>query len=142
MVETQKLSKNVPMRRSSKRLKFLIGGAILLIAAVYLLLSAVRGATAYYLTVAEIKAQGPSQRSVRVAGDIVGDSIVWSARELRLEFEIADESGKLPVVYHGSRPDMFRDGAQVVLEGSYTSDGKFQARNMLLKCPSKYEEAK
>jgi cytochrome c-type biogenesis protein CcmE len=36
---------------------------------------------------------------------------------------------------------MFRDGAEVVLEGRYTTEGVFEARTMLLKCPSKYEEA-
>jgi cytochrome c-type biogenesis protein CcmE len=124
-----------------RRTKYLIGGAIILSAVVYLLLAAARGATTYYLTVGELKAHGPSTRIVRVSGNVVGGSIVWSARELLLEFEISDTSGKVPAIYHGSRPDMFRDDAEVVLEGKYTAEGRFQAQKMLLKCPSKYEEA-
>jgi cytochrome c-type biogenesis protein CcmE len=123
------------------RTRYWVGGAIILGAVIYLLLTAARGATTYYLTVGELKARGPSTRIVRVSGNVVGGSIVWSPRELRLEFEIADASGKLPAIYHGSRPDMFRDDAEVVLEGKYTAEGRFQAQKMLLKCPSKYEKA-
>lgn len=143
MTDSASASERVTPRHESRRqAKLIVGGAIVVLAVAYLLLTAARGATAYYLTVAEIRAQGPAQRNVRVAGTIVGESIVWSARELRLEFDVTDESGRLPVVYHGARPDMFRDGAQVVLEGQYAPEGRFRARSMLLKCPSKYEEAK
>lgn len=122
------------------RLRFLIGGLIVALVTGYLIFSAARGSAAYYLTVREVEQRDPSPRSVRVAGSVVGDSIVWDARDLRLAFDIVDESGRLPVVYSGSLPDMFRDGAQVVVEGTLGSDGVFEARTMLLKCPSKYEE--
>jgi len=124
-----------------QRTRYLIGGAIIFVAVIYLLLTAARGATTYYLTVNELKARGPSARIVRVSGNVVGETIVWSPREMLLEFEIADASGQLSAVYHGSRPDMFRDEAEVVLEGKYTDEGRFQAQKMLLKCPSKYEKA-
>ena len=80
-------------------------------------------------------------RNVRVAGYVVGESIVWEPRDLHLAFDMTDESGKLSVVYSGARPDMFRDQAEVVVEGKMGQDGVFEARTMLLKCPSKYEEA-
>ena len=94
----------------------------------------------------EIVERGPSPRAVRVAGTIVAGSIEWEPRELRLQFQISDEhttahAKPLQAVYYGPRPDMFRDGADVVLEGTYTSVGIFEARTMLLQCPSKYEEA-
>ena len=122
--------------------KLLIGGLIVAVAVLYVVLATARGATAYYLTVAEVKAQGPSEKTVRVAGTIRGDSIQWDARNLVLQFDIGDDSGMLPVSYHGPRPDMFQDGATAVLEGHYTSTGVFEAKTLLLKCPSKYEGAK
>lgn len=128
--------------RTSRLPRLLIGGLIIALAALYLVYSTAQGATAYYLTVEEIKAQGPSGRNVRVAGDIRGESIRWDARALVLQFEISDASGVLPVIYHGPRPDMFRDGATAVLEGRYTPEGIFEAKNLWLKCPSKYEESK
>ena len=117
--------------------KILIGGALVLLAVIYLVITAMRSSTEYYLTIEELHARGPSPRQVRVAGNVVGDSIVWSPRDLRLEFQVTDASGTLSILYHGARPDMFRDGAQVVLEGRYTEQGVFEADSMLLKCPSK-----
>ena len=107
----------------------------------YLIFVAASGSTAYYVTIQEIQEQGASQRNVRVAGNIVEESILWEPRDLRLEFEIVDESGRMAVVYNGSRPDMFRDEAELVVEGKLSPDGIFEARTLLLKCPSKYEEA-
>jgi cytochrome c-type biogenesis protein CcmE len=142
MIESQSAENSRGWRHpTSRQTKLLIGGFIVVLAVGYLILTAMGGSAAYYHTVAELKAQGPSARSVRVAGTIVGQSIVWKARDLTLQFEIADQSGTLPVVYHGPRPDMFQDGAEVVVEGQYTSGGIFEARTLLLKCPSKYEEA-
>lgn len=142
MIETQDTTNGLPQRRPTAReAKLLIGGLVVVLAVAYLILTAVRGSTAYYLTVAELQAQPPSERNVRVAGTIVEQSIIWETRDLVLQFEIADESGSLPVVYHGARPDMFGDGAEVVVEGRYTPQGIFQAQSLLLKCPSKYEEA-
>ncbi|MBC7236198.1 MAG: cytochrome c maturation protein CcmE [Chloroflexi bacterium] len=131
----------IPLARSRARSKFLIGGLLIVVAVAYLIITAARGSTAYYLTVAELKAQGATGRQVRVAGYVIGESIVWSAQDLRLEFDLQDDSGTLPVIYIGARPDMFRDGAEVVVEGRYNEQGVFEAGNMLLKCPSKYEEA-
>ncbi len=119
--------------------KLLIGVAVVVLALAYLVLTAAQGSTAYYMTVAEVKAQGASAGKVRVAGEIRGDTIRWDARNLLLSFDVGDESGTLSVVYQGPRPDMFRDGATVVLEGRLDGPGPFKADTLLLKCPSKYE---
>ena len=123
-----------------RRMKYAIAGAIIIIAMAWFIMTSMGASTAFYLTVAELKARGPSDRLIRASGTVVGDSIEWDAQEMLLQFEIADESGSLPVVYHGPRPDMFMDGAQAVAEGRYTEDGIVDATSLLLKCPSKYEE--
>ncbi len=138
---TKEANAQVSAGDAPSRRKYLIGGAIILAAVIYLLSTAARGATTYYLTVGELLAQGPSSRLVRVSGEVVEGTIDWSPRELHLVFEIADASGRMPAIYYGPRPDMFRDEAQVVLEGRYTADGTFIAQKILLKCPSKYEKA-
>ena len=123
------------------RSKFIIGGAIIVLAVGYLIVSSIGGSTAYYLTVEEVKAKGPSERTVRVAGTVMGDTIEWNAQELMLRFTIADASGSLAVIYNGPRPDMLWDSAEAVVEGRYIQEESFEANNLLLKCPSKYEEA-
>ena len=128
-------------RRGGKQRKFLIGGLIIVATVGYVIYAAARGSTAFYVTIGELAGQDSSARSVRVVGNVIGESILWEPRDLRLQFEITDGSGLLPVSYQGTRPDMFRDGAEVVVEGKLSPDGTFEARTMLLKCPSKYEEA-
>jgi cytochrome c-type biogenesis protein CcmE len=125
---------------NGKQLKFLIGGLIVVAAIGYLIFAA-SGSAAYYITIGELEEQQASRRNVRVSGFVIGESIEWDARDMRLQFEIEDESGQIPVHYHGARPDMFRDGAEVVVEGKLDGAGVFEARTMLLQCPSKYEEA-
>ncbi len=120
--------------------KFIVGGAMIVLAVGYLIFSSIGGSAAYYLTVEEVKAKGPSGRDVRVTGIVLGDTIEWDAQEWILEFKIADDSGTLAVIYHGARPDMLRDGAEAIVEGKYTENDSFEANNLLLKCPSKYEE--
>ncbi len=142
MIEAQNIEGTRPQKRlGSRQLKFLIGGLIIVATVGYLVYAAAHGSAAYYVTIGELTEQGTSARSVRVVGNVIGESIVWEARDQRLQFEITDGSGLLPVSYHGSRPDMFRDGAEVVVEGKLDPEGTFEARTMLLKCPSKYEEA-
>lgn len=121
-------------------MKFIIGGAIIFLVVGWLIYSNIEGSTAYYLTVEELMAQGPSDRMARVSGLAVGETINWDPQQMTLQFEIADEGGSLPVLYEGIRPDMLQDGAQVVVEGRYTTSGVFEATTLLLQCPSKYAE--
>jgi len=126
-------------RRSVKQMKFLAGGAVVVLVIAYLIFSSMQGATAPYLTVGEVKAAAQSQRLVRVSGTVVGDTIGWDAHNVVLKFNLSDDTGSLPVVYKGLRPDMLLDGATATAEGKMGTDGTFQASQILLKCPSKYE---
>lgn len=123
--------------------KFIVGGVIIAAVIIYLIISSMGGSAAYYLTVAELKAQGADAvgKKVRVAGLIDGSTIEYDQQSLRLAFDIVDDSGRLPVIYHGPRPDMFQDQAEAVVEGALDEEGVFEATSLLLKCPSKYEAA-
>ena len=94
------------------------------------------------MTIAEVQALGPEQtRNSRVAGEIVPNSVEWSTRDLHLTFEIQDETGMLPISYHGPQPDMLVDAVEAVVVGKYDPAGQvFEAEELLMKCPSKYEE--
>ena len=121
-------------------LKLAIAGGVVLLAIAYLVLTATSATTVYYVTVPELRAQGlPAGRFVRVSGGVASGSVVREGTTVR--FDIADTSGDLPVVYEGVVPDIFGDGAQVVVEGRLAADGTFQARTLLAKCPSRFEAA-
>lgn len=127
-------------KRTSGRMKFIIGGAIIVVVIAWLIYSNIGSSSTYYLTVEQLMAEGPSSRLVRGTGFVVGESIEWDAQRMILRFDIVDETGSLPVLYKGPRPDMLEDGTQAVVEGRYTADGVFEATSVLLKCPSKYVE--
>ena len=130
-------------RPANKQIRFIVGGLVVALVIGYLIFTSIQGSTAPYLTVTELRSRDASiyERNVRVTGVILGESIDWNTQDLVLKFEITDEGGRLPVIYKGLRPDMFQDGAQAVVEGRYTEGGVFEAHNLMLKCPSKYEEA-
>ena len=43
--------------------------------------------------------------------------------------------------FHGSRPSNFGRATEAIVEGELDSNGVFKADTLLLKCPSRYEEA-
>ena len=123
------------------RKRFLFGGAVLILAIGYLLYLSFEDSVSYYLTVSELLDKGSEvcDTHVRVAGKVVDGSIDWNARELELEFVIAESNATLPVVYKGAKPEGFKADANVLVDGQYHSDKIFRASQILLKCPSKYE---
>jgi cytochrome c-type biogenesis protein CcmE len=128
---------------ANKRLKFIIGGVVVLVAVIYLIVNAVGTTGQYFLTVSEVQAKGDAiyGRPLRVSGDIVASSIDWNAPTLMLKFSVTDGSASMPIVFHGPKPDnMDREGSQAIVEGKLNSAGVFQATTLLLKCPSRYEE--
>jgi cytochrome c-type biogenesis protein CcmE len=120
----------------------LIGGAVVVVVIGVLIATSFSGSTSDYLSVSQVRALGPDQpRNSRVAGAIVPDSVEWSTRELHLTFEIEDETGTLPISYFGPQPDMLVDAVEAVVIGQYDSAAEvFEAEELLMKCPSKYEE--
>jgi cytochrome c-type biogenesis protein CcmE len=125
----------------SSTAKFFIGGAVVVAVIAVLIATSFSGSTSDYLEIAEVKALGPDQaRDSRVAGAIVPDSVEWSTREMHLTFAIEDDTGQLSISYHGPQPDMLVDAVEAVAIGRYDPDTHvFEADELLMKCPSKYE---
>ena len=76
---------------------------------------------------------------VSVAGKVVGQPTGTARGPDGLRFTLRDVQGTatVPVVYHGSVPDLFRTGRDVSVEGSL-QNGVFVAGKLVTKCPSKY----
>ncbi len=152
----------------ASRAKFFIGGILILAAVVYLIASSTTASAEYFLTVEELNARGAANidRNVRVSGAVIGDSIQYDPASLTLTFVVADVPGdnavieaqgglaavlhqavndparaRLTVVYQGPKPDLLRHEAQAIMTGHLGADGIFYADELLLKCPTKYEEA-
>jgi cytochrome c-type biogenesis protein CcmE len=153
---------------SQGRLKFLIGGLLIVAAIGYLIFSATSANSQYFLTVEELRSRGQTLagKDVRVSGAVIGSTIQYDPQSLTLMFSVAQVPGdnsvvdaqgglaavlhaavidpskpRLKVVYHGPRPDLLKDEAQAIMTGQLGSDGVFQANELLLKCPTRYQEA-
>jgi cytochrome c-type biogenesis protein CcmE len=123
--------------------KYLIGVAILLLVIGYLLYLSFGSSVSYYLTVSELLAEGVElyDTNVRVAGQIADGPVDWNPEELELRFNITEGGQTLSVIYEGAKPSGFQGGASILVEGKYNPDGIFRASQLIMKCPSKYEEA-
>jgi cytochrome c-type biogenesis protein CcmE len=154
--------------KSGGRAKFIIGGLLIVAAIVYLIVSSTQANAQFFLTVDELKARGADYigKDIRISGAVMGESIIYDAKSLTLNFTIAhvpgdtkevDEQGglaavlhaavtdptrnRLEVVYQGVKPDLLKHEAQAIMTGKLGEDGVFYASELLLKCPTKYEEA-
>lgn len=153
---------------SGGRAKFIVGGLLIVAAIVYLIVTSTQASAQYFLTVDELAGRKGSEigRDVRVSGAVIGDTVVYDAETLTLEFIVAHVPGdnseiesqgglakvlydavndpnrtRMPVVYVGPKPDLLRHEAQAIMTGEMGEDGVFYADELLLKCPTKYEEA-
>lgn len=152
---------------SNSRRKFVLGGLLIVAAVVYLIVSSTQASAQYYLTIDELVA-GKAEvgdRELRISGAVEGDSIQYDAQTLTLQFTIVhvpadleeiEQAGglaevlhlavndpaatRLPVVYEGPMPDLLRHEAQAIVTGRLAEDGVFHADELLLKCPTRYEE--
>ncbi len=133
--------------RKSK-LKFIIAGVLIVAAIVFLGFQSFQSNSMFYLTVPEVKAEAAKEgdafyaRQIRVSGSLHQASIEWNTKTMNLKFHLVDGTEMFPVEYTGVVPDTFEHSETVVAEGHYTGAGVFQATDILVKCPSKYEEGK
>ena len=149
-------------------MKFLVGGLLIVAAIVYLIISSTQASAQYFMTIGELESKGVSVqgRDLRISGAVLGESIQYDPESLQLSFMIADIPGdnadieaqgglavvlheavidpnrpRLQIVYSGPKPDLLRNEAQAIVTGKIGEDGVFYANELLLKCPTKYEES-
>ncbi len=76
---------------------------------------------------------------VQVNGVLADKNYVLKPGEQYLEFKLKDSRGEvMPVAYHGVIPGNFDQATSIVAIGRYTGD-HFEAEQLLVKCPSKYQ---
>jgi cytochrome c-type biogenesis protein CcmE len=76
---------------------------------------------------------------VQVNGKLADKNYVLKRDEQYLEFKLRDTKDEvMPVVYRGVIPGNFDQAVSVVAIGRYRGD-HFEAEDLLVKCPSKYQ---
>jgi cytochrome c-type biogenesis protein CcmE len=151
----------------SSRTKFAIAGLLVVAAVAYLIVSRTGSTAHFFLTIEELRAMGEEAtgRNVTVSGAVLGDTIVYDSSAPRVTFTIVQvpadpkeveragglatvlheavndpDAPRLEVVYEDVKPDLLQHEAQAILRGQLGEDGRFYADEVLLKCPTRYEE--
>ena len=131
------------MNRQTRKL--VIGGVLLVAIVVGLFASISSDNLTYYHTPTEIiadpaKFQG---QPIRVMGLVEAGSVVWEPQATQLSFRITEDGKSFLNVNHvGAKPDMFKEGQGVVVEGSMTSETQFTATKLLVKHSEEYKVEK
>lgn len=147
---------------STERTKFLIGGGLILAAVLYLLVSGTMQGARFFITVDEVVNEASYvNQTVRVSGAVIGESIEYDSENATIHFTIVNIPNEFDdlatalheaiedpnatrmdvVVYDEPMPDLLQHEAQAILTGAIDADGLFNASELLLKCPSRFEEA-
>lgn len=144
-----------------------IAGLLIVGAVIYLIISSTGGTARYFLTIQELQAMGDEAvgRNITVSGAVLGESIVYDPSVPQVTFTIVQVPGdpeeveragglatvlhaavndpgapRLEVVYDDVKPDLLQHEAQPIVRGRLGDDGRFYADEVLLKCPTRYEE--
>ncbi|MDY6827333.1 MAG: cytochrome c maturation protein CcmE [Bacillota bacterium] len=122
----------------NNKTKWIIGVAVIIVFAGFAFFS-FRSALNPYVSFAEA-AETPQQ--VQVLGYFVeGEPVQYDSAAGELYFYLVDDEGtRASVTYRGVKPNNLEHSENVVVVGEYR-EGVFQAEKILVKCPSKYEEA-
>jgi len=145
-----------------ERAKFTIGGLLILGAVVYLMFSSTISGARFFITVEEILTDPTyANQTVRITGAVIGETIEYDSQEGIITFTVAhipSEFDDLADALHeavnnttpetqlrifvedSAMPDLLQHEAQAIMTGELRDDGIFYASELLLKCPSRFNE--
>ncbi len=152
----------LPAAKVGGRWKFILGGLLILAAVTYLIISSTTAGARYFITVKELVNDASYVgKTIRISGAVIGDTIHYDEKNLIMDFSIANipadytdlskalyesvndpNSIRIPIHVVGQvKPDLLKHEAQAILTGSLDKNGVFQATELLLKCPTRFQEA-
>ncbi len=151
----------------NNRTKYAAVGLLAVVAVAVLVFSSTASSARYFMTIDELRRMGPeaSTRSVTVSGAVLGSTIVYDASIPEVRFTIAQVPGdpkevaaagglsavldaaiadpsrpQLEVVFRDVKPDSLAHRTQAIVRGRLGEDGVFIADEVLLRCPTRYQE--
>ena len=95
--------------------------------------------TTRYYTIKELILEDQSLPNVKVGGLVKPNSInISESNRLEVWFYVYQRQDSLKVYYNGTRPDLFKDDAEVVVAGTFDNN-LIVATELQTKCASRYE---
>ena len=127
------------MKPRHQRLAAIVAGLVLIAITAALVLNAFRGNVVFFFSPSEVAAnQAPANSAFRLGGMVEKGSLKRGADGLTVEFVVTDTAKRIPVVYNGILPDLFKEGKGVVTQGQLGRDGVFRASQVLAKHDENY----
>ena len=126
--------------RSRVRTKLTVGITVMIGAVVLFFLSGGgKSGKVFYMTPTEfLSSPANAGGRVRLMGRVEKESVKASGGAPGMTFVMSDGGSRVQVRYKGVVPEAFAEGMEVVVDGRM-SDTIFEARDIIVKCPSKYE---
>jgi len=118
--------------------KYYVIGAIIIVGALIMALSAFKSSLISYVSIAEAK---KSTKPVQVVGSLVDGSVSYDFGTNHLFFTLQEDSGdQIKIQYDKPKPANMDGAPKIVAIGIYNPQKQlFEANEILVKCPSKYE---
>jgi cytochrome c-type biogenesis protein CcmE len=120
---------------------------VVIVASMVVMLFSFSGAVAQHVAIGDVLHR--TGETVQVPGNIDHSSVKYDTVKGVLQFDIVGvdpktkaeiPSQRLTVIYQQPKPENFDTAKGVEAVGAY-KDGVFTAQNLLVKCPSKYNDA-
>jgi cytochrome c-type biogenesis protein CcmE len=132
------------MARNPRSVRLVLALSVAGVLAVFLLYVSLAGGRTAQVAPSELAGH---TGNVSLVGKVVGPVHGAGYSSGGLRFAVSDigakHPAKVPVLYHGSVPDLFKVGRDVVVDGRYRNGVFVAKRNSLVtKCPSKYTPKK
>ena len=126
------------MKPKNQRLTLIAVAAVAILAAVLLAMWGLKDRAAYFYTPADIAAgKAQTGKAMRLGGMVEKGSVRKDADGVTVRFIVADGEARVPVMFRGILPDLFREESGVVAEGRMLGQ-TFVADNILAKHDERY----
>jgi cytochrome c-type biogenesis protein CcmE len=127
------------MKRRHKRIVFICASLAAIGLATWLVLGAFRSNLVFFFSPTDVAAkQAPQGKTFRIGGLVENGSLKQEADGLTIRFAVTDTANRIPVVYKGIRPDLFKEGRGCVAQGQMGPDGIFYADQIMAKHDENY----
>ena len=127
------------MKARHRRFMWIGAGVVVLGIAAALVLNVFRSNLVFFFTPSQVAAnEAPKGRPFRIGGLVEAGSLKRTPNSVDVTFVVTDTAQRVPVVYSGLLPDLFKEGKGVVAQGSIGPDGRFHATEVLAKHDENY----
>lgn len=125
------------------KLKWMIGGGVIAIAIAIGAGLNFEDSMVYFYVPAEVSAQAAELqgKTIKVGAMVKKGTVHWDPKELKLDFMITDYEGhEFNVTHIGVKPDMFKEGQGVVVEGRLKGHDTIMSRTLMVKHSEEYKK--